>query len=732
MVRLIFNATVRAEGPGLDGFYRVVAVPPAGSFVWLAFVAPRQAQDHAMPNEPATAPGTVTRACRDLLRSMEESGNLAEVTLEDPGTLARSEQMKAPRKLQWDARCTALARLLDHEAICESLQKKGRLGPLVRAVSVGSGLHRATVYRMWIQLCQRGFTNFGLVPQYFRCGAPGVARPVNELRRKAGRKSNKVRQGEVERFPQRGVNADDRDKLLRGYLRQVKPGTTRASIYRKVVEAEYVTQYDMTGKVPIPVLPAQGSFPTLRQFRNLVDFETKAYERSRLLTTEGHFNRNMRGMRGHAHDDVAGPGYVYAIDSTIGDIHLRSSIDPTWIVGRPIVYIVVDVWSTAIVGFYVCLEGPSWRTAKLALFSTFGDPVLVASLWGSPHGLMLDPAPGVPGKLLCDRGEYLSMGARTDSAAIGMNTAFNPPYRPDQKGPVEVLHRIAKDEQIRSFLPGAIDARRREFDLRTDPRDSALTLRDFAAYLYRAFARYNLHADRRHRLSADMIAAGVHPSPAGLWRFGHQACVAYEKFVPSEQLAATLLYRTTMVVRRNGNYVESLEYEGELASRQQWSLLARSGQRIERTAYIFPASASRVWVADEQGMCEFQIRSNARALPDTTLEEWRDAKAYEARNLADLDHQRLQADMERAALDDAMVKEAVVKVKVAEQERRGPRPTVAQARAREREHGASAPATESAPSAPTEDEEHIRRAKEVYQDTMDRFFARMNRREGNE
>ena len=224
MVRLMFNATVRAEGPGLEGFYRVVAVPPGGGFVWLAFVAPRPAPGQPAPDGPATAPGTVTRVCRELLRSMEESGRLAEVTLEDPGAPARAEQLKASRKLQWDARCNALARLLDHDAICESLQTSGRLGPLVRAVSMSAGLHRATVYRMWIQLCQRGFTNFGLVPQFFRCGAPGVARPVNDLRRKAGRKSNKARRGDAEPFPQRGVTADDRDKLLRSYLRYVKPG----------------------------------------------------------------------------------------------------------------------------------------------------------------------------------------------------------------------------------------------------------------------------------------------------------------------------------------------------------------------------------------------------------------------------------------------------------------------------------------------------------------------------
>ena len=730
MVRLIFNAALRAEGSGLDGFYRVVAVPPGASFVWLAFVAPRAADVGASSSAAATRPGSVSMGCRDMLHSMEEDGCLVEINLDQVDASARAEKLKASQRAQWEERCTGMARMLDHDGICASLQKHGRLGALVSAVCKDSGLHRATVYRVWIQLCERGFTTFGLIPQYFRCGAPGVPKPINEQRRKAGRKSNAVRQGEVEDFPQRGVTAEDRGKMLRQYLMHTKPGATRASVYRKAIEAAYVSDYDMDGDTPVPLLPPQGSYPSPDQFRNLVNFETKAHERSKLLTTAGHWDRNKRGLRGHSYDNVAGPGYVYAIDSTIGDIHLRSSINPAWIIGRPIVYIVVDVWSTAVVGFYACVEGPSWRTAKLALFSTFGDPALVASMWGSTRGLMLDPVPTAPAKLLCDRGEYLSMGARADSVALGMNTAFNPPYRPDLKGGVEVLHRIAKDEQIRSFLPGAIDARRREYELRTDPRDSALTLRTFVNYLYRAFSAYNLRPSRRKRLSADMIAAGVHPSPAGLWHFGHQVCIGYQKLIPTQQLAATLLYRTTMAVRRDGNYVESLEYESELATRQQWSLLARSGSTMERPAFIYPGSASRVWVPDEQGMQEFQLRSNARVLPDTTIEEWRDAHAYSARSLADQRHQHLQAELERAALDAAMVEKAEAEVAVAEARAQGPRPTVAEARAKERGHGASASQGQSRAADVVPDEEHVVRAKEAYQATMDRFFARLNSRGG--
>ena len=84
--------------------------------------------------------------------------------------------------------------------------------------------------------------------------------------------------------------------------------------------------------------------------------------------------------------------------------------------------------------------------------------------------------------------------------------------------------------------------------------------------------------------------------------------------------------------------------------------------------------------------------------------------------------------MERAALDDAMVKEAVAKVAAAEAGRRGPRLPVVEARALERIHGASASDANPPAAEPVREEEHVKRAKEVYQETMDRFFARLNQR----
>ncbi len=130
--------------------------------------------------------------------------------------------------------------------------------------------------------------------------------------------------------------------------------------------------------------------------------------------------------------------------------------------------------------------------------------------------------------LMCDRGEYLSKGASHTGLKLIPCLSYAPPYRPDLKGLVEVLHRIKKDAQY-LFVPGAMDARRVEFELsRSRPHESVLTLRDYVQYLYCIFDEYNLTADRSKRLDAHMAAAGVFPSPAGLWHWGHQVGIGYQ------------------------------------------------------------------------------------------------------------------------------------------------------------------------------------------------------------
>jgi hypothetical protein len=65
--------------------------------------------------------------------------------------------------------------------------------------------------------------------------------------------------------------------------------------------------------------------------------------------------------------DPVGPGDVYQIDSTTADIYLVNSLSAKIPIGRPTLYLVIDVWSGMIVGFNLTLR-------RIEIFRTAGKP----------------------------------------------------------------------------------------------------------------------------------------------------------------------------------------------------------------------------------------------------------------------------------------------------------------------------------------------------------------------
>lgn len=726
---LMLNAALRIHGHGLDGFYRVVAIPPGVEHVWLGFIGPCKDAESDEPTSTREwpAPGSVVRVEKSLLQDLEVTGSATQIDIRAMSHRLSHELLDDKARRIWERRCALAKPFLNHETLCNALEDKGGLGPVVRlAMQTGAG-SRPGVYRAWILLCVHGFDTTSLVPDFPLCGAPGVRRPIAEGMRKAGAKTFREQMGEIELHPQRGVTAEDRIKMTLHYKALVKPGMAFRKIFTQIIQRVYVVAYRQTPKGREPILPEQGTYPNLRQARYIIKTQLNALDRCRLRTTEGHFNRNQRGLVGRMYDNVYGPGHAYAIDSTIGDVFLRSSINRAWFVGRPIIYFVVDVWSTAIVGFYICLTGPSWEMAKLALFSVAGDPHLLAELWGWEYVPILTPHPTLPRALWCDRGEYLSLGARDTASLLLFDPSFNAAYRPDYKGMVEVVHRIGKDEQY-CVIPGAFDARRKELELKAQYRDAGLTIREYARYLQCCVNHYNSTADRRHRLTAEMIAAGAHPSPAGLWRFGHEVGTGYLKHTPRELFMRALLARKPAVSRRDGVFMESLQYESDTARTEEWSATARNfGSRMLET-FHFPGSTSRIWLPDASNyLQEFCLRANARASDDLTLDDWRDGLAASKLQHApsDLERQRLESALAFRSQTDDMVRAAQAKNRAAGERIQDDAPSMREARRMEMLE----PTAKPAKSQVVMSSAHV--AIEQLQDhhkMLDEFFAELNRK----
>lgn len=638
-IMITLNSVLRIEVEGHSGLYRTICHHSGFGVYFLGFM------DVLSPEQlPKPAVGAITSVLAGVLAEWLGTGLAREVQIAPRTRQLRPAEARSPAvQRSLERRLACLEPFLNHETLAEALTGTRGLGPVVKRV-MELGASRATAYRLWAMLCLRGFDTSSAIAAFDQCGAPGRSRPVTAGKRKSGRKTKAQELGLTEPCPQRALNESDRQIIVRLYRVYCRAETTFPKVYEKIILNGYVSRYEQTDKGLMPVLPAQGTFPNQRQVKHVIATDVDQLERILRTTTKGHFDRNKRGLRGMAIDGVSGPGHTYAIDSTIADMYLRSSINRSWLIGRPIVYLVVDVWSTAVVGFYLCLSAPSWATAKVALFSVLCPPSLLEGLWGFDDITSLDPAPALPFRLLCDRGEYLSQGAARTGIDLGLNAAFNPAYRPDLKGLVEVLHRIMKDEQYHGFVPGAMDARRKELELRPDLRESMMTMREYAQYLHLTFTQYNLFADRTYRLTGDMIAAGVTPSPAGLWRFGHEAGFGYRKAIPEQRLITSLLPTVDVSVRRNGIYMAQLQYQSEVAGQLQWTARARNIGAFSEQMHHFPGTVSRMWWPNPAGSLEdFTLVPNARTVPETLLDEWMDALVVPALTQPDRAHAALMA-----------------------------------------------------------------------------------------
>ncbi len=549
-------------------------------------------------------------------------------------------------------RVEAMAPFLRHDTLAMEIPKANGISSLVAQVVKNSGVSRAFVYRAWAELCRWGFDARSLALGYERCGAPGVRRPCDPPskgvagRAKPGRKTTaqiiaRVH-GLVLEPVQPGMSSEWTRKILAADSQIPTPKPAWPKRYNRITLSAFATSAaEQNGKV-VPLLGPEGSYPTKAQVMRVIRSRMSALARIQEKTTTHHFKTAKRGLSSRNWCDVAGPGHTWAIDSTVGDIYLRSSVNREWVIGRPIVYVVVDVWSTAVMGFYVCLTGPSWDTAKVALFNAAADPKLVADQWGYTPSVALNPAPTLPHALLCDRGEYLSAAHKRTAIERLPMTSYTPPYRGDLKGSVEVLHRIAKDAQF-LFVPGAVDFRRKELELRkVDPEKSVFTLREYVCYLHEVFTHYNLSANREPRLDAYMRASAVDPSPAGLWRWGHEAGIGFRRLTDPSDLIRDLLPADTGSVNRDAVKLLKCDYTSPEVQALEWTAYARNLGGWEISAHYYPGSMAQIWTPQPNSseLMKLTISDHTKASPGVSVDEWLDAHEFHCTNRSSQDDAR--------------------------------------------------------------------------------------------
>ncbi len=317
------------------------------------------------------------------------------------------------------------------------------------------GRSKTTVYEYLRLYWQRGQMPNALLPGYDRCGAKGMPRTIHGPKR--GRPSKKALQTGVST----GVNITDeiKEKFRQGtklfYDTPKKRGKEEA--FERILARFFYTRKDPDPDgIPIPIMPSVDEMPTLRQYQYWYD---KEWDTNRsLIARDGisAYNLRSRSAIGSLRLRVPGPGYLYEIDATVADVYLVSRFHRRRIIGRPVIYVVIDVFSNLIVGISVSFEGPSWIGAMLALENMALDKVSFCKENGFDIEEHEWPSCGLPREILADRGELLSKNSDDLTNSLDIRMSTTPPYRPDWKGCVERHFRLL-NETYCSWIPGKVD-----------------------------------------------------------------------------------------------------------------------------------------------------------------------------------------------------------------------------------------------------------------------------------
>ncbi|MEO2278845.1 hypothetical protein [Pseudoalteromonas pernae] len=172
------------------------------------------------------------------------------------------------------------------------------------------------------------------------------------------------------------------------------------------------------------------------------------------------YEKDYKAKQGSSIDGVLGATHRYEVDATVLDLYVRYPFDKSGrlTMGRPVLYIVVDVYSTMIVGFYLGFDGPNWAGVSQALVNACSNKVDFAAKFGEVIEESDWPAHHIPSQITIDNGkEYTNSLVKTIlKSELGV-TAFNftAIYRGDAKGTVEGTFNALNNEYVH-YEPGSI------------------------------------------------------------------------------------------------------------------------------------------------------------------------------------------------------------------------------------------------------------------------------------
>lgn len=493
----------------------------------------------------------------DELAAFCHSNCLTERDYELPPELSFSDN--ALGRVNWiqkrDAKWALLRPLTAPDLIEQYLFGDGIANEILAQVNSSGWSNKSAYYRALNRYLALGMTKNALLP----VGLKNIGSNSPIYKTSAGIKTKRGRKSALPVEQTRGICEADKKNIL-NVSKIFKAANKKFSVQAayKLFDATYQRTEMLReledGSIQKIIFPfAKKDCLSYHQFyyhfKNLVDSETLA------KIQHGHlkYAKDIAPRTGSALDGVLGATHRYEVDATVLDIYVAYPYKASLSVGRPVLYLVIDVYSSMIVGMYLGFSGPDGSGVAQALANACLDKVEFARRYGVDISEHDWPAHHIPREITIDNGrEYKdSMISCALKSLLGISAVnLAAAYRGDCKGTVERVFGVINNSLVH-HLAGSIFKQQDRTE--SHPSNAATnTYQQVVGILIREIIYQNKSANRLKKIGFKAAIDGceiypeaiylhslLHDMAGGRPTIDDDQAKVYWAFLPEEDATAT-------------------------------------------------------------------------------------------------------------------------------------------------------------------------------------------------
>lgn len=305
------------------------------------------------------------------------------------------------------------------------------------------------------------------------------------------------------------------DEAIKDFL--IGRAKTKKDAYMTMIEKHFINEEKTPTEIRVSVLP-DNLRPTLKQFLNYTRVRVPQEEIDKAKTSAREQRNNKRLLLSDNLQGVMGPGDLWEVDECEIDLSLVSVENPSVTVGRPIVYVMIDVYTRMIVAYSVAFDNNSVLGITNCFLNLLDDKQELCNRFGIQIGANEWPSKILPLRLRSDYGaEYISHAMDTICCKLGVAKELVSPATGSLKGQVEQLfHQIHAAQNSLLEGKGLIEKR---YDS-NHHQEAILNIQEFEAVLLTYIVGHNRKYMEKYPLTKDMRQQNVEPCPIDLWKYG--------------------------------------------------------------------------------------------------------------------------------------------------------------------------------------------------------------------